>query len=87
MYCYHRNPVVTRHHVRCVKCAASFVCFREIKVFTGNRSSLSMGLLLNCHSSVYCVRMSMILGVTCTVDDVDSANRFCERTIQIVDVR
>jgi len=31
--------------------------------------------------------MSMILTVRCTVDDVNSANRFCGRTIQIVDVR
>jgi len=31
--------------------------------------------------------MSMILSVRCTVADVDSASRFCLRTIQAVDVR
>jgi hypothetical protein len=29
----------------------------------------------------------MVLTVRCTVDDDDSANRFCVRTIQTVDVR
>jgi hypothetical protein len=30
--------------------------------------------------------MSLILAFVCTVGDVDSANRFCVRTIQTVDV-
>jgi len=31
--------------------------------------------------------MSVILAVKCTVADVDSASRFCLKTIQTVDVR
>jgi len=50
MYCYHRNPVVTCHHtgkVRCVQCTDSFVCFREIKVFTGKQIFFKYGVLIN----------------------------------------
>jgi len=59
MLCYHRYAVVTSRHTdkgSCVRCAATFVRFQEIKVFRGKQKFFKCAVISD--SSVHWVRMN-----------------------------
>ena len=61
--------------------------------FSKNRSFWRLTKLIQvdsyyyvCRGSAYCVQMSLILTVRCTVGDNASASRFCDSAVRIADV-
>jgi hypothetical protein len=64
------------------------VCFQEVKIFAGKQTFFKYAVTIKFVAVHYtALEMSVILAVKCTVADVDSARRFCLRSIQTVDVR
>jgi hypothetical protein len=80
MLWYHRNVVVTCRHSgkgSCVRCAATFVFFQEIKFFTAKQEFFKFAVIFR--SSVHCVWMSFALTLRCTVHDPVSVGLVQER--------